>query len=132
VSRIKKGIKIMKRTLLIAAAVAGAFTIAASAQAGSPKGDEQAAAHKTVVTTMTTDQTVKPVGYQAVGDDGIAASPKFRQMLDERKAREMAMSAGPEVDYANAPRPTLAPKDARFDAAWHANATPEIQVAPLK
>jgi hypothetical protein len=128
----KERYKIMKRILLIVATVAGAFTIAASAQAGSPKGDEQAAAHKTVVMTTTTDQTAKPVGYQAVGDDGIAASPKFRQMLDERKAREMAVNAGQDVDYVHAPRPTLAPKDARFDAAWHANAIPEIQVAPLK
>jgi hypothetical protein len=124
--------KIMKRTLLIVAAVAGTLTLATSARAGSPKGDEQAAAHKTVVTTMPTDQTAKPVGYQAVGDDGIAASPKFRQMLDKRKASEMAVNAGQDVDYVHAPRPTFAPKDARFDAAWHANATPEIQVAPLK
>lgn len=28
--------------------------------------------------------------YQAVGDDGIAASPKVRQMLNERKARATA------------------------------------------
>ncbi|SRR6266446_1056570 len=28
--------------------------------------------------------------YQAVGDDGIAASPKVRVMLNERKARGMA------------------------------------------
>src|SRR6266567_5724321 len=32
--------------------------------------------------------------YQAVGDDGIAASPKVRQMLNERKART-AVSAFP-------------------------------------
>ncbi len=121
----------MKRTLLIAAAVLGTLTLTASAQAGSPKGNAWAEAHKTVVTT--TDQTAKPisVGYRAVGDDGIAASPKFRQMLDERKAREMAVSTGPDIDYANAPRPALSPHDSRFEAAWRGNAVQEIQVAPL-
>jgi hypothetical protein len=123
----------MKRTLLIAAAVLGTLTLTASAQAGSPKGNAWAEAHKKVATTTATDQTAKPisVGYRAVGDDGIAASPKFRQMLDDRKAREMAVRTGPEIDYANAPRPALSPHDSRFEAAWRANAVQEIQVAPL-
>jgi len=34
--------------------------------------------------------------YQAFGDDGIAASPKVRQMLEERKARSAPVVA-PEV-----------------------------------
>ena len=35
--------------------------------------------------------------YQAVGDDGIAASPKVRQVLNERKARASAPVGAPEV-----------------------------------
>lgn len=34
---------------------------------------------------------------QAVGDDGIAASPKVRQMLNERKARTTATVATPQA-----------------------------------
>ena len=37
--------------------------------------------------------------YQAVGDDGIAASPKLRQILSERKANRFAMGAGEFADY---------------------------------
>jgi hypothetical protein len=130
----KKGMKIMKRTFLIAAAVAGAFTLAANAEAGSPKGDQWAENHQRVAAPMPTDQITKPVsvGYQAVGDDGIAASPKFRQMLDERKAREVAVNSAQDVDYVNAKRPSFSPHDSRFEAAWRENAVPEVQVAPLK
>src|SRR5436309_2398213 len=35
--------------------------------------------------------------YQAVGDDGIAASPKVRQMLNERKARLAASSTAAQA-----------------------------------
>jgi hypothetical protein len=124
----------MKRTLLIAAGIAGAFALAANVQAGSPKGDQWAENHKMVAAPTATDQTIKPisVGYRAVGDDGIAASPKFRQMLDERKAREMAASTVRDVDYANARRPTLSPKDSRYDMVWHENAVQDVQIAPLK
>jgi hypothetical protein len=124
----------MKRILLIAAAVVGTLSVTASAQAGSPKGDQWAENHRTVAATTPPDQAVKPtsVGYQAVGDDGIAASPKFRQMLDERKAREMAVGTGRDVDYAHARRPALSPKDSRYDMVWHENAVQDVQIAPLK
>ncbi len=123
----------MKRTLLIAVAVAGAFTLAANVQAGSPKGDQWAENHKVVASTPT-NQMAKAisVGYRGVGDDGIAASPKFRQMLDERKAREMAVSTVQDVDYVHAKRPSFSPHDSRFEAAWRDNAASEVQVAPLK
>jgi hypothetical protein len=124
----------MKRTFLIAAAIAGAFTLAANVQAGSPKGDQWAENHQKVAVQTSTDQITKPVsvGYRAVGDDGIAASPKSRQMLDERKAREVAASTMQDVDYVNAKRPAFSPHDSRFEAAWRENATLEVQVAPLK
>ena len=35
--------------------------------------------------------------YQAVGDDGIAASPKVRQMLNERRARTSSIAVAPQV-----------------------------------
>src|SRR5438034_7310627 len=36
--------------------------------------------------------------YQTVGDDGIAASPKLRQILNERKASQAAMGAADVPD----------------------------------
>lgn len=41
-------------------------------------------------------------------------------------------STGASVDLAHAPRPTLSPKDSRFEAAWRDNAVREFQIAPLK
>src|SRR5256885_1240913 len=37
--------------------------------------------------------------YEAVGDDGIAASPKFRQMLNERKAMQSAVGAAEITEF---------------------------------
>jgi hypothetical protein len=124
----------MKRTLLIAAGIAGAFTLAANVQAGTPKGDQWAENHRTVAATPT-DQASKPisVGYRAVGDDGIAASPKFRQWLE---THQKVHGIRKDVDYVNATRPTFSPHDSRFETAWRENALKEfqmeVQVAPLK
>lgn len=58
--------------------------------------------------------------------------------IGNAKAWELAQSlrkvpsTGPSVDLAHAPRPTLSPKDPRFEAAWRANAEQQFQVAPLK
>lgn len=41
-------------------------------------------------------------------------------------------STGPSIDIAHAPRPTLAPRDPRFEAAWRANAESQFQIAPVK
>ena len=41
-------------------------------------------------------------------------------------------STGPRIDIAHAPRPTLSPKDPRFENAWRANAEREFQIAPVK
>jgi hypothetical protein len=41
-------------------------------------------------------------------------------------------STGPSIDLAHAPRPTLSPKDPRFETAWRENAASQFQVAPLK
>jgi hypothetical protein len=82
--------KTMKKTLLLAVAVAGVFTFTTSAQLR-PTGDDGIAAspkfrqqflneHKKVAST-----TVAAVRYQGTGDDGIAASPRMRQQINERK-----------------------------------------------
>ena len=45
---------------------------------------------------------------QAVGDDGIAASPKVRQMLNERKARTTATVATPQATTQAIPQDNVA------------------------
>jgi len=103
----------------MAVVIACALTVTTSAQAGSPKGDQWAENHQKVAGTTPNmlDRSVKP------------GSPKASQWAE---AHEAAPSAGREVDYANAPRPTLSPKDSRYDMVWHENAVQDVQIAPLK
>jgi hypothetical protein len=41
-------------------------------------------------------------------------------------------SSGRSIDLAHAPRPTLSPRDPRFESAWRENAIEQFQVAPVK
>lgn len=58
--------------------------------------------------------------------------------IGNAKAWELARSlrtvpsTGPSIDIAHAPRPTLSPKDPRFETAWRANAERQFQIAPVK
>jgi hypothetical protein len=58
--------------------------------------------------------------------------------IGNAKAWELARSlrkvpsTGPSIDLAHAPRPTLSPKDPRFEMAWRENAVKQFQIAPLK
>jgi hypothetical protein len=109
----------MKSTLFLAVAIAGALTVTVSAQAGSPKGNAWAEAHQKVAGTTPDmlDRSVKQ------------GSPKASQWAEAHKA---VPSTGRDVDYANARRPTLSPKDSRYDMVWHENAVQDVQIAPLK
>lgn len=128
----------MKKTILLAVAVAGMSTLAASAQYG-PTGEDGIAASPKFRQFLnesgkrmmkgTPSTAVASVGYRATGRDGITASPRLRQIIDDSRG---VASTGPTIDYAQAPRPTMSPKDPRFEAAWRANAEREFQVAPLK
>lgn len=110
--------------LLIAAAVAVTFTATLSAQAGepllSPRAKEQA-------------DSLRKVPAVA-GDVNLATN----RPMGNAKAWELAQSlrsvpgTGQSVNVAHAPRPTLSPRDPRYEAAWRANAEQQIQVAPLK
>jgi hypothetical protein len=110
---------IMKRTLLIAAAVTGAFALTASTQAGTPKADQWAENHRTVAATTPTpdmlDRSVKQ------------GSPKASQWAE---AHQAAPSTGQiaAIDVAHGPRPF--PKDPLYDQKMRG--VQEIQVAPLK
>ena len=105
--------------MILAVAVAGIFALATSAQAGSPKGGQWAETHQTVAGTTPDmlDRSVNPI------------SPKASQWAE---AHQTVVSAGQTVDLVHATRPTLSPKDPRFDGAWGEIAATEFQVAPLK
>lgn len=113
----------MKKNMLLAIAAAGIFTLAASAQAGeplhSPKGQEQAYSLRKVpgTTPDMIDRSVK------------AGSPKAIELANSLRK---VPSTGNSIDLAHAPRPTMSPKDPRFETALRANAQREFQIAPLK
>jgi|SRR5579883_102740 hypothetical protein len=110
--------------LLVAAVAAVTLNVALSAQAGeplySPRAKALADSLKKVpaVASDVNLATNRPVGN--------AKAWEFAQSL--RKVP----STGPSVDLVHAPRPTLSPKDPRFETAWRENAVKEFQIAPLK
>ena len=115
----------MKKMILLAVAVAGVFTLAATASAEplySPKAKALADSLKKVP-AATSDVNLaldRPTGNAKAWE--LARS--FRSVP----------STGPSIDLAHAPRPTMSPKDPRYEAALLANATSaaEVQIAPLK
>jgi hypothetical protein len=114
--------KIMKKTILVA--VAGIFTLVASAQASdallSPRAQDQANSLKTV-SGMQSDMIDRTV---------MAGSPKSIELA---KSFRKAAGTNNDLDLANAPRPKLSPKDPRYQTALRENASSQqIQVAPLK
>ena len=115
---------IMKKTILLAVAAAGIFTLTASVQAGepllSPKAQEQANSLRKVPTVASDVNlaTNRPIGN--------AKAWELAQSL------RRVPSTGNSIDLAHAPRPTLSPKDTRYEIVLREIATKNFQVAPLK
>ena len=111
--------------LLVAAVAVVTLNVTISAQAGepllSPRAKEQA------------DSLRKVPGMSMNEPNLVTNRPN-----GNAKAWELAQSlrkvpsTGPSIDLAHAPRPTLSPKDPRFETAWRENAVKEFQIAPLK
>lgn len=114
----------MKTTILVAIAAAGVFALTASAQAGepllSPKAKEQAYSLRRVPTVASDVNLIKnrPLGNAKAW----ALAQSFKTVP----------STGNGIDLAHAPRPTMSPKDPRYEAALRENAAKNFQVAPLK
>jgi len=114
----------MKKTLLLAVAVAGVLSFAAGANAGEPLMSPRAKA--------LADSLRK---VPAVANDVNLAT---NRPIGNAKAWQLAQdfrkvpSIGRNIDLAHAPRPTLSPKDPRFETSWRENAVEEFQIAPLK
>lgn len=114
----------MKKNILLALAVAGIFSLAASAEAGdallSPRAQEQANSLK------------KVSGMQAdlIDHSVVAGSPKSIALA---KSIRKVSSTGNDLDLANAPRPNMSPKDPGYAIALRESAVnQQVQVAPLK
>ena len=116
--------KTMKKTILLAIATAGIFTFAASAQAGepllSPRAQEQANSLRKVPTVAS------DVNLATNRPSGNAKAWELAQSFKK------VPSTGNSIDLAHAPRPTMSPKDPRYEVALRENATKSFQVAPLK
>ena len=116
----------MKTTTLLAIAVASAFTLAVSARAGdvvmSPRAQALADSLKKVPSTASAND-VNPAANRPIG------SPKARELAQSLKK---VPSTGSSIDLAHAPRPTMSPKDPRYETALRENAMKNFQVAPLK
>ena len=117
----------MKKAILLAVAVAGVFTLTASAQTVqpllSPRAQEQANSLRKV--------------------PAVAGEPDLNMnrmdMIGSPRAYALAQSlrkvphTGVDVDLAHAPRPNMSVKNPGYEAAWRSNAfNQQIQVAPLK
>lgn len=115
--------KTLKKLLVAAAVVALGATL--SANAGEPLYSPRAKA--------LADSLKKVPGTTASSVNLAADRP-----AGNARAWELAQSfrkvpsTGTGIDLAHAPRPTLSPKDPRYEAALRANAEREFQIAPLK
>jgi hypothetical protein len=114
--------KTLKIALLTAAVVAIGTTL--SAKAGeplySPKAKEQAESLRKVPIAE------NEVNLAANRPDGNAKAWEVAQSL------RRVPGTGADIDLAHATRPTISPKDSRFEAAWRENAEREFQIAPVK
>ena len=113
----------MKKTLLLAVAVAGVLSFAAGANAGEPLMSPRAKALADSLRKI--PGTIPDMIDRSVN----AGSPKAIELANSLRK---VPSTGSTVDLAHAPRPTLSPKDPRFETAWRENAAKEIQIAPVK
>lgn len=114
----------MKKTILLAVAVAGVFALTSNAFAAdalmSPRAQEQANSLKKVSGT-TPDMIDRSV--QTGSPKSIALAQSSRKVAGTNN----------DLDLAHAPRPNMSPKDPRYETALRENAmNQQIQVAPLK
>lgn len=109
--------------LLVAAAAVVTLNATFSAQAGepllSPRAKEQADSLRKVpgTTADMIDRSIQP------------GTPKGRELAYSLRK---VPSTGPSIDLAHGPRPTLSPKDPRYEQAARELRQQQFQVAPLK
>lgn len=114
--------KTLKNLLVVAAVVA--VGAALSANAGEPLYSPRA---KDLANSLRKVPSA-PSDVNLAANRPIGNAKAWDLARSLRKVR----STGTTVDLAHAPRPTMSPKDPRFETAWRANATSEFQIAPVK
>ena len=111
----------MKNTLLLAAAAATLLTAVNTAKADEPFLSPRAKANQIRTVAGTTedkwDRSIK-----SGSPKGIAMAESLRRVP----------GTGTTVDLAHGPRPTLSPKDPRYEQAARELRAAHFQVAPLK
>jgi hypothetical protein len=111
------------KTILLLAATVVVFTAVNAASAAEPLLSPKAKALADSLRTVpgsTTDMIARSV---------LSGSPKSREMAYSLRT---VPSTGPSVDLAHGPRPSLSPKDPRYETALRELRAREFQVAPLK
>ena len=111
----------MKTALLLTAAAATLLTAMNTAQADEPLLSPRAKANQ-IRTVAGTSEDKLDRSIKAGSPKGIAMAESLRKVA----------SAGPAVDLAHGPRPTLSPKDPRYEQAARELREAQFQVAPLK
>ena len=107
--------------ILLAAAVAVAFTAANRAQAGEPLLSPRAQANQPRMVSGTSANDVNLATNRPAGN---AKAWELAQSLKK------VPSTGQTIDLAHGPRPTLSPKDPRYEQ--EARRLQEVQITPLK
>lgn len=114
----------MKKTILLTVAAAGILALTSSVQAGEPLLSPRAKANQIArVSGVNTDRNLVSGWYAGAAYKAFNTAPNM-----------VASGPVPDIDLAHAPRPTMSPKDPRYEAALRANAASqaEVQIAPLK
>ena len=109
--------------LLIAAAVGVTLSAAFSARADEALLSPRAKENQIRVAPGTSADEPNLVANRPAGN---AKAADLAQSLRTVPSNALSMNVS------HAPRPTLSPKDPRFEAAWRSNAEQKVQVAPLK
>ena len=113
----------MKTTLLLAAATVAILTAISTASAAEPLLSPKAKALADSLRTV-------PRGTPDIFDRSVLpGSPKGRELAYSLRK---VPSTGPSVDLAHGPRPTMSPKDPRYETVLRELRAKEFYVAPLK
>jgi hypothetical protein len=68
----------------------------------------------------------------SAGDPNLLANIQYGNAKARQFDSRTVAGTGRDIDFVHAARPTLAPKDPRFETALRENAVHEFQIAPLK
>ena len=120
-SRATKKTKVMKSTLLLAAAAATLLTAVNTVSAAEPLLSPRAQGNQIRV--------VKGVSEDKLDRSLQLGSPKGRELANSLRK---VPSTGPSIDLAHSPRPLLSPKNVRYDQAARELRQTGFQIAPLK